>query len=198
MPIAAIVLDAAAALYTAGAVFLMTRKDGHFSKERLKAFRYFTIESNILSALSCIAAAVCLLCGAQALPRWALLLRYTGTVSVAVTFLTVMVFLGPAFGYRKMLSGGDLYMHLLGPLAAAVSFVFLEPGARVAGADALFGMLPTLIYGTLYLYQVVIAKRWEDFYTFNRGGKWPVSFAAMVAGTALICAALCAARNALH
>jgi hypothetical protein len=30
-------------------------------------------------------------------------------------------------------------------------------------------------------------KRWEDFYGFNRDGKWPVAYALMVAGTAVIC-----------
>ena len=47
----------------------------------------------------------------------------------------------------------------------------------------LLGTLPVLLYGIYYLYRVVYApqeKRWEDFYTFNRGGKWPIAFAAMV------------------
>lgn len=200
MRTAAILIDLAVALTTVIIVLGMLRKDGHFSRKRLKAFRFFTVDSNVFSGLGCLAAALCLLCGAETLPRWALLLRYTGTVSVAVTFLTVMVFLGPAFGYGKMLSGGDLYLHLLGPLAAVVSFVLAEPGARLIGADVLYGLLPTVIYGTVYLYQVVIrpTNKWEDFYTFNRGGKWPVAFAAMVLGTLLICMFLCAARNALH
>ena len=30
-------------------------------------------------------------------------------------------------------------------------------------------------------------KRWEDFYGFNRDGRWPVAYALMVAGTAVIC-----------
>ena len=50
---------------------------------------------------------------------------------------------------------------------------------------ALLGVLPVLLYGSLYLYKVIYApqgKRWDDFYGFNKNGKWPVSFAAMLAG----------------
>ena len=30
-------------------------------------------------------------------------------------------------------------------------------------------------------------ERWEDFYGFNKGGKWPLAYAGMVAGTIVIC-----------
>ena len=33
-------------------------------------------------------------------------------------------------------------------------------------------------------------KRWDDFYGFNRGGRWPVSFAAMIGGAAFACVLL--------
>ena len=48
-------------------------------------------------------------------------------------------------------------------------------------------MLPVLLYGLLYLRRVVFQQRWEDFYGFNRGGKWPLSFAAMLLGAVLLC-----------
>ena len=53
-----------------------------------------------------------------------------------------------------------------------------------------------LLYGLFYLYKIMYApeeKRWEDFYTFNRGGKWPISFAAMLLGGFLISIVLRAA-----
>ena len=42
----------------------------------------------------------------------------------------------------------------------------------------------------LYLWKVVYCpeeKRWEDFYGFNKDGKWPVSYGIMIAGTLVIC-----------
>ena len=63
---------------------------------------------------------------------------------------------------------------------------------------SLFGLLPVLLYGPLYLYKTVYApedKRWDDFYAFNKTGKWPISFAAMFTGTFLICLGIMALQN---
>ena len=64
--------------------------------------------------------------------------------------------------------------------------------------QALWGMLPVILYGILYIYKSQFAapeKRWDDFYGFNRGGKWPVSLACMLTGTFLICMGLMALQN---
>ena len=64
--------------------------------------------------------------------------------------------------------------------------------------QSLWGMLPVLLYGPLYLYKILFAppeKRWDDFYGFNKQGKWPVAFAAMVAGTFAICMGIMALQN---
>lgn len=153
----------------------------------LKAFRYFTVLSNAFSALAALVMAVCQITGAVS-PA-ALTLKYLGTVSVTVTLLTVFVFLGPTQGYRPLLSGDSFFMHLAGPLLAIVSYVFLERRDMTLPA-ALTGILPVLLYGIVYLKKVVYSpedRRWEDFYGFNRGGRWPVSFGAMIVGTAAIC-----------
>ncbi len=44
-------------------------------------------------------------------------------------------------------------------------------------------------YAVLYLYKVVLApegKRWEDFYGFNKGGRWRLSAVLMLSGTFMI------------
>ena len=59
-------------------------------------------------------------------------------------------------------------------------------------------MLPVFLYGLLYVYRIRFApeeKRWEDFYTFDRGGKLALSCAGMLAGTFLICMGLMALQN---
>ena len=119
----------------------------------------------------------------------ALLLKYLGTSAVTVTLMTVFLFLGPSQGGDKsLLSGENLYMHLIGPVLAIVSYCFLEKRA-LSFATALTGLIPVAAYGAVYLYKVILApeaQRWEDFYGFNRGGKWPVSMAAMFAGAFLV------------
>ena len=107
--------------------------------------------------------------------------------------LTVLFFLGPSIGYKPLLSGKDFYLHLLGPLLAIVGFCFFERFYPLALPLALTGLLPVILYGLVYLYKVVLCpeeKRWEDFYGYNKTGKWPLSFAAMMIGGALVCVAL--------
>lgn len=168
--------------------------------------RYFTTLSNLFSALVALllmALEIGLMAkggGMADLPRWAVVLKYVATVSVAVTFLTVMVFLGPIYGYKSQLEGTGAWVHAAGPILAILVFGLLEKGIRLSAGEALLGLLPTLIYGIYYLYMVIVKTEkkggWEDFYAFNRGGKWPISFSAMVLGTGLICLLLSLLHNA--
>lgn len=154
-------------------------------------FRYFTTLSNILSALASLAVVIALICGA--LPLWTLLLKYAGTVAVTVTLLTVFLFLGPStHDWKGLLYGAELLLHLICPLLAIVSLLVFEKTAMPAWSIAV-GILPVALYAVLYWYKVVRApeeRRWKDFYGFNRGGKWPLTFTLMLIGATLIAVAL--------
>ena len=186
------ILNAAIFLLTLVIVVRFFRKDGTWSAQQGKiAFRYFTVQSNVL----CAVGALCLLLAPGA--RWAWTLKYVGTAAVSVTMLTVLLFLGPTIGYGKLLQGADFFLHLVLPLLALVSFCVFERRA-LSFPTALLGLLPVALYSALYINRVLFApegRRWEDFYGFNKGGKWPLSLAAMLAGTLLICLALTAVQN---
>ena len=170
-----------------------TRSEGTFDGKRTQViFRFFTEQSNVFCALAALALFL--------FPdtRWAWLLKYLGTAAVAVTLLTVFLFLAPSSGNLKgLLSGSSLFLHLITPLLAIISFSFFEKRG-MSFSTALLGMLPVILYGTLYLHKVVYSpeeKRWDDFYGFNKGGKWPIAFAAMLAGTFVICMILMGLQN---
>ena len=165
------------------------RKDGAWQVRRgLKAFRYFTVLSNAFCAITALIMAICQT--ADRVTPATFLLKYLGTVSVTVTLLTVFLFLGPSQGgYGDLLHGENLYMHLIGPLLAILSFCLIEK-QRMLLSTALTGVVPVLLYGAVYLYKVVFApeeRRWEDFYGFNKGGKWLISLSAMIVGTLVVC-----------
>ncbi len=187
-----IILDSAIFLCTAAAFLSCFRTEkGWDMKTGFGALRYYTLLSNLFCAFAALALAVALTVGA--LPRWIWLWKYVGTAAVTVTLLTVLLFLGPALGYKALLSGRDLYLHLIGPLLAIVSFCFFERFYPLPLPLSLTGLIPVTLYGLVYLYKVVLCpenKRWEDFYGYNKTGKWPLSFAAMVIGGALVCLAL--------
>ncbi len=185
-------------LFLATGIVVMTyfRKDGAWNRQNgLRSFRFFTTLSNVLVALAGLAVFLCEISGAapDALPLGIWIFKYLGTTAVAVTLLTVVFFLGPTMGYKEMFAGSGLYVHLIGPLLAIFSFRFLETKEMYSFATSLLGMIPMTLYGIVYLIMVVFLpeeKGWDDFYGFNRGGKWMISFAAMLIGTFLICVIL--------
>ena len=160
---------------------------GHTKKVPLKIIlRYFTALSNLLCALAALAVAVCRLGGS--LPYAVGVFKYVGTAAVAVTMLTVVCFLGPTIGYKPMFSGPDLWLHLVCPVLALVSFLLWDK-PDMPFWTVLLGLLPVLLYGVMYIYRVLFApegRRWEDFYGFNRGGKWKLSYAAMLVGSLIV------------
>ena len=164
-------------------------------------FRYFTIDSNVLCAAFAVLLAVYqfrALRGRE-IPRFAVVCKYVGTVAVCVTFLTVVVFLGPTQGYGKMFAGAGFWLHLVCPLLAMASFCLTEAGEDIWHPALWLGLVPTALYGVLYLTMVIFigAERggWVDFYGFNIGGLWQISFAAMLALTVGIAFGLCALRR---
>ena len=146
-------------------------------------FRYFTVLSNLFCAVA--AACVALAWTRGALPMWVVILKYVATVAVMVTLVTVFVFLAPVSGeWKKLLSGADLFWHLLCPLIAAVSFCAFEH-PRFGFGWVFLGVLPVLLYGAFYLSRVLLlpeGKRMEDFYGFNKTGKWYLSVIFMLLG----------------
>ncbi len=177
-----VVFNAAVAVLSVSAV------GAHCRKNPVKiVLRFFTVLSNLFCAAACLAVAVARLCGT--VPNAVLVLKFVGTSAVAVTLLTVLLFLGPfVYDYKTLLSGPDLLLHLICPVLAVASFLLWDRPKASFGVVFL-GVLPVLAYGAFYLYHVVVLqgeRRWDDFYGFNRNGKWIVSFAAMTAAAFLI------------
>ena len=160
----------------------------HCRKTPLRiVLRYYTVLSNLFCALASLAVAAARICGEA--PQSVLILKYVGTASVAVTLLTVMLFLGPfVYNFRLLLSGPDLWLHLICPVLAILSLLLWDsPDAPFAAV--FLCLLPVLLYGAMYIYRVLLAlpeKRWDDFYSFNRGGKWFLSLVIMLMAAFLI------------
>ncbi len=191
MRTASIIINAVIFVTTFAIVISHFRKDGVWQfSYGLKQFRYFTVLSNILGAMAALLMAISQIGGSVSRPVF--LLKYLGTVSVTLTFLTVLLFLAPfQGGFAQWFSGDFFYTHLIGPLLAILSFCLMERRPMDLGT-AMLGLVPMLIYGAVYVYKVMLApedQRWEDFYGFNRNGMWLVSGVAMLVGTLLICLA---------
>ena len=153
--------------------FVVSTK-GQSWKEKKKIFRFFTYLSNLFSAIvSCLILVI-------GTPMWLMLLRLISTSSVTVTFLTVLFFLAPHIGKELLYKDDNLYMHVIGPIVAIVSFVFFENGLAIPKVYMGIGCISVIVYAILYLWKVVFKKEWPDFYLFNQNGKWKISFALMI------------------
>ena len=160
-----------------------------------ESFLFFTTDANLLTAIASVIVAICdirILRGkANALPKYAELLKYVGVVSLMLTFATVMLFMVPVYGVSYELGGTNCHMHLVAPMMSLFSFVFCEKSSKITLKESLLGLLPTAVYATVYYVMVVAIGAdnggWIDFYTFNQGGRWfPVLVAIMLA-TFVIC-----------
>ncbi|MBQ9534712.1 MAG: hypothetical protein IJU78_02550 [Clostridia bacterium] len=157
----------------------MRGEDGVLTAGGLRSLRYFTTLSNLFAgaaALVWLAAAAV----GRSTARWLVRLKYAACCAVLLTFAVVMLFLGPLYGYRFLLTGPSLWLHMLVPLVAAAELVLLseEPLTR---RDNAFAVLPPIVYGSAYTANLLINgvgeyPRTNDWYGFVRWG-FPVGIA---------------------
>ena len=86
---------------------------------------YYTIDSNIFLLISTILYLITI----NNVPKIVQLLKYSSTLSVFITFLVVVFVLYPMYDFNfqfMFLDGPNLYMHVLCPLLALISFIFFD------------------------------------------------------------------------
>ena len=158
------------------------------------SYKFFTTDSNILAAMSSLVLIpyeIQILRGKrEKLPHATVVFKYIGMTAVMLTFITVMTVLLPQYDAGFLLLGTAFYMHLAGPAAAFVAFSFLETDTRIKFPETFLALIPSVLYGSLYLIQVVVIGEenggWSDFYTFNKGGYWYITMFILLGVTYLI------------
>ncbi|MBQ6570431.1 MAG: hypothetical protein IJL87_09250 [Clostridia bacterium] len=179
-------------------------KAGNMDVSGTGNFIFFTNDSNILAAIASILTVPFnikgIVSGKNEIPHWARVLKFVGTTAVTLTLTVVLLFLGIIYGYPKMFEGVCLPLHLLCPLMAIISFCFFEGGEEISKKELPLAVVPTLVYGVVYLACVIVFKVWQDFYAFNVGGFWYISFAVLTGVTCLLAflLSLVASRNFLR
>jgi len=190
---AVLIIDFAVIFLTLVSVcHLIVGKKAAFMGNGAAAFRYYTTDSNILCALALLCAlpydVSALKKGySSELPPAVFSLLLMGTASVALTLVTVLVFLGPVFGMWAMFRSISLMsMHLITPLAALISFCLLRDRYRGSRWAVVLGAAPTAIYICIYYYFVIYSRKWPDFYAFTFFGNNAAVIAVMLCAILLI------------
>lgn len=153
-------------------------------------FKYFTTDSNILAAIGSLVWLICRMSGRPS-PRWVTVFKFVGTVAASVTLLTVVFFLAPMAAIRGkglataalFFTGNVFVLHFSTPVLAIISTLLLERDEQITRTQSMLGVLPTLVYGVVYLIMVV-TNVWNDWYGFTFGGRYgliPLVFGVMLA-----------------
>ena len=155
---------------------MMFFAEGTLAEVGVRSLKYFTMQSNLLAGVAAIIWLVYIRKGGSKAVET---LKLVAAASVALTFITVMTFLGPMYGYPEMLVGANLWLHLVVPVAAIAEVIFLSD-AEYTRRDNNLVLIPLAIYGTGYLANNLINGIGEgldtnDWYLFLTWG-YPVGF----------------------
>ena len=152
---------------------LFLGKQEAFSAVGFHSLRYYTVLSNLFCGAASALYAVFKAREREdrPVPLWVSAVKTSSVAALGVTFTVVMVFLGPVFGYSIMFHGGNLFMHLFTPVTAFFVSVFLEEPHRLKAPSTVLCILPTVIYGVIYLCTVLLfGAAGNDLYGFVHWG----------------------------
>lgn len=140
------------------------------------SFRYFTTLSNAFAAIT---AAIMLVFNVKntvkdeyVFPQWVMVLKYTATCAVALTFFTVALFLSPLIAfygksYFTLFKGNGFFFHFLIPVLSVLCFIALEKSHDLPFNCTFIALLPAILYSFVYTIMVTGFKYWPDFYSFT-------------------------------
>ena len=156
-----------------------------------EAFKYFTFQSNILIGI---------VAGIYAYFQWQimhkkrdkiphvlLVFNHVAVTAVGLTFVVVVAFLAPGYGFDKMYNNANLFYHALVPLTAIINFLFFEKEAKIKFKETLFAIIPSFAYGVVYFIVVASQNAYGDlsidFYAFGKDGPFigALNFLAVMA-----------------
>lgn len=114
------------------------------------AFIYYTQLSNIFLLISSILYLIFI----DQKRRFVSIIKYGATLSVIITFVVVILILGPTyeFNYSWLLfSKANLCYHLICPILAFISFVFFEQHNIGGAKDYFYSMIFTFLYSIVMI-----------------------------------------------
>jgi hypothetical protein len=153
---------------------LVTIFDENFDHMGIRTFCMFTVDSNILAALSmllCLSYTVDgLRTGYYHLPDWIVVLMHISVTAVSLTFLVSLLILSPVKGFVLIFTGSRFFLHGVCPILSIVTFCCFINSHLVRLKESLLALIPVLIYALVYLVMVVFIGEanggWNDFYGF--------------------------------
>ncbi|MBR3331494.1 MAG: hypothetical protein IKG25_09910 [Mogibacterium sp.] len=142
-------------------IALFVSASGTLMHNGLNSLKYFTTLSNLLEGIASVVWIDSVRKNGRA-GDFAELLKYIAAASVGLTCVTVLVFLGPLYGYPEMFKGPSLFLHLITPVIAIAEMILLADTGFTRKDNRLV-IIPPIVYGIVYLGNNLI----------NGTGEWP-------------------------
>ena len=157
---------------------MMTVGSGALATNSLSVFKYFTFQSNIYMGIVALIYAyyqfLIIKKKKEKISHVLAIFNRVGVTAVTLTFLVVIAFLAPGYGYDKMYNNANLFFHLLVPVLAIINFVVFTKNEKCHFAHTLYPIIPCVLYGIVYLIVVVSLNAYGDlkidFYNFGKDG----------------------------
>ena len=165
-------------LVLAGTIVMMTIGSGALAENSLSVFKYFTFQSNIfMGVVAFIYGYYQLLIlrnKKDKIPHVLLVFNHVGVTAVGLTFLIVILFLAPGYGFDKMYNNANLFFHALVPVVAMINYMFFEKECAIKFKETVCSMIPCTLYGIVYFIVVASQNGYGnvkiDFYMFGANG----------------------------
>lgn len=163
-----------------GTIIAFTVGDGILTATFPSIFKYFTFQSNVYMAIVALIYAYfqlqIILGKKENIPHVLNVFYHVGVTAVGLTFLVVIIFLAPVYGFDKMYQYANLFFHALVPIIAMANYLFFKKECNIRVVDTPFAILPSLLYGIVYFIVVVSNNAYGDinidFYMFGKDGPW--------------------------
>lgn len=153
---------------------LTTLHDENFDNMGIRTFCMFTVNSNILAALSSFAVIPYAIDGIRkkeyVLPDWVVVFMMMGTTAVTLTFLVSLFILSPVKGFVLIFTGSRFFLHGVCPILNILAFCLFVTSHKITVKQSVFALIPVGIYAIVYFVMVVLIPKelggWDDFYGF--------------------------------
>ena len=149
-----------------GTLFMVTgfkfmSSAGNLTSTGWAAFKYFTVDSNIVvgvvAFIMFIYELLYLSKRIEVIPQFVYILKHIGTVGVILTFVVTLFYLAPLLGSKFLFlyQNTNLLFHLIVPIFSFVSFVFFEK-TKIDFKYTFYGLSTMVLYGIYYIGNIII------------------------------------------
>ncbi|MCR5585504.1 MAG: Pr6Pr family membrane protein [Lachnospiraceae bacterium] len=131
-------------------------------------FMFFTVQSNILMALICMAGLIFMVTGKKPAPWW-YVLKYVSTVAITLTGIVFCFVLAPTLGSHAW-NVQNILTHVVVPVAAIADFYVSSAEAKISRKAVFLVTIPPILYA-IYA-GIGFALNWQ----FAPGYNYPYFF----------------------